>query len=364
MGQPCIFVARGWLIDVANLERFRKRAHLQTAPTTKSKASTRTSRGRQMRQYSRRLEDDESEDEDVDQLLDFSPIQRLQSTEAQTNHLPPEVRCILLPTTLNHTITASSDLETLRALLHHTSVLFHSFFDRDVYELPSRPSSSTAEQCLRNKRNHLLHHSLSHSNPGNHELATQPYRPPHKSFRPKRATDYRTLDTSYDLTLSALQHLRQGKYATAGNLLDQAFSGLNEVVTSDHPNGISVVIKIVGACVNAGFGEVGGMVLRFVGELARVRFRDGEEERLRAGSKDPRGTLYALLPRIFEGAIPSGTKLTQEVVGGERMLNSGIMDAQSHLVSVYELFCQDLWRKKRPEGALLVLLWYPSLFCW
>ncbi|KPI34291.1 uncharacterized protein AB675_8232, partial [Cyphellophora attinorum] len=339
LGQQCIFVSRGWLVDVANLERFNKR-------------------------------------------------------------LSPEIRIIVLPTTLSAAITAPSDYETLRALFHYTSVLFHSFFDRDVYTLSSSPPSKSAPSSPRARSPIREHRRSSLPNLTYPAMRIRPteLQRSHRGER-RRTPDYRSLDTSYDLTLSALQRLRDGEYYLAGQILDRAFAGLDEVVRSDHPNGIGVVIKTVGACFKAGFGEVGGMVLRFVGELGRVRYR----EELEGGVSDPRGRLYALLPNVFESlmassgcektsdqrmrrastataanasqppsdlATPSGRnssvmpppprpsrtnqKRSPTLARPSRRPTSSATNAASttHLVAIYELFCQDLWRKKRPEGAL------------
>lgn len=126
--------------------------------------------------------------------------------------LPSNIRCIPIPRPSRHTalpapLTAPTVHETLRSLFHHTSVLFHSFFDRDVLTNSTR-------------------------------------------------RDYSTLDTSLTTMSNALVALKNHDYIRAGELLDESFVALDVIVTSNHPNALSVVLKTVAACYRAGFAEV------------------------------------------------------------------------------------------------------------
>lgn len=164
LGQTCIFISRGWIVDVASLERSSKRAKLSLA-----------------------------------------------TSSHETAQLPPDICCITIPSTSSTapptTLRAPSAHETLRALFHHTSVLFHSFFDRDVHTAPTR-------------------------------------------------RDYSSLDAALATMTAALGALRSHDFKRAGSLLDRSFAALDAIVTSNHPNALSIVLKTVGACYRAGFSEV------------------------------------------------------------------------------------------------------------
>ena len=167
-GQNCIFILSDRIVDMASLERASRRAKL---------AST---------HYSQVVE--------------------------RPSVLPANIRCIPIPRAYGRTalfapLTAPTVHETLRSLFHHTSVLFHSFFDRDVLTTTTR-------------------------------------------------RDYSTLDTSLTTMNNALVALRKHDYHRAGELLDESFVALDAIVTSNHPNALTVVLKTVAACYRAGFGEV------------------------------------------------------------------------------------------------------------
>ena len=246
LGQSCIFVSRGWLVDTTSLERFSRRARISSRIT-----NTR------------------------------------HENQAEVE-LPPDVRCIPLPSSPN-AITAPTDLETLRKLFHYTSVLFHSFFDRDFTSMVRR--------------------------------------------------DYSMLDAAHNIMLDALRALSVQQYTRAGPLLDSAFSLFDDIVTSNHPNGLSVVLKTVAACYRHGFADIGTRVADYAREMAGGRLDE----------RDPRWVLYQMLPTL---------KMS------EARGNKGMVVPRDEVVGVYEVFCRDLWRRKRPGGGVLVLLWYPSLFCW
>jgi hypothetical protein len=237
MGESCIFVARGWVVDVQSIERFSKRAKLR-----------------------------ESQPEDDDE-----------------QHLPADLRCIPLPQTVAK-LDAPTDFETLRKLFHHTSVLFHSFFDRDFTSMVRR--------------------------------------------------DYTMLDAAYEFMLDAMTAFQAHDYSRGGPLLDSSFALLEDIVSSNHPNGLSVVLKTVAACYKQGFAEIAEKVATYARDMAGVRLDE----------RDPRWMLYNMLPtlRVFD--------LDTRAEGG--------------LVGVYEVLCRDLWRKERPSSGVLLLCWYPGLFRW
>ena len=242
MGQSCIFISRGWLVDVANLERFSKRAKLPSRSTKTGSTG------------------------DEQQQQQSAP------------DLPNDICCIPLPARMQP-IDSPGDFEVLRKLFHYTSVLFHSFFDRDFVSMVRR--------------------------------------------------DYTMLDQSYNFILDAMKHLNRGAYSRGGALLDSAFALFDDIVQSNHPNGLSVVLKTVATCHRAGFDDIAERVAMYTRDLAGVRLE----------ARDPRSVLFRMLPAVR-------------------------MDPQGQTFGVYELFCQDLWRKRMPENSLLVLLWYPSLFHW
>jgi hypothetical protein len=102
LGQSCMFIVSDRIVDIASLERASKRAKLTTSPSS-----------------------------DLYEPSDSLAV------------LPMNIRCIPFPHTCKHkslpaALTAPTAHETLRSLFHHTSVLFHSFFDRDVLTTTTR----------------------------------------------------------------------------------------------------------------------------------------------------------------------------------------------------------------------------------
>jgi hypothetical protein len=198
---------------------------------------------------------------------------------------------------------------------------------------------------------------------------------------------------------NALSALRTRQFSRAGELLDSSFVALDAIVTSNHPNALSVVLKTIAACYRAGFAEVADEVSRYVYALAEVRLQE----------RDPRWVLFRMIHELNIGGdstassphtwqqldlppmpmqiSPASTTKAQRKHGfrmAERSATSHRQSAalssprdtstvteskafesgNSEVVSVYEVFCRDLWRHKKPGGGVLVLLWYPSLFCW